>query len=141
MRNWDGSAAAALSGRDYRDCQIAEPPGPIRCKLNSSIAGSAPNRKLRKRYVVTVAPNRVRTDLCFPFRETVTDACDARLPIHAADPHADRLQHIHDAGLVWAPALQGGAAHGRGPGGVGDSVCRILAGGAGKPLGQRGLYD
>src|SRR3954469_8412428 len=138
MRNWDGSAAAALSGRDYRDCQIAEPPGPIRCKLNSSIPGSVPIGSYEKDTSATVAPNRVRTDLCFPFRKTVTDACDARLPIHAADPHADRLQHIHDAGLVRAPALQGGAAHGRGPGGVGDSVCRILAGGAGEPLGQCG---
>src|SRR5258705_8679864 len=61
-------------------------------------------------------------------------------PDAAADPDAVRFQRLHDLCLVWPSEIQGEpAADGR-AGELGDCLRRILAGGAGQPLGQRGVF-
>src|SRR4051812_38813584 len=78
----------------------------------SAIAALDP--RLRRIYadaaVVRVADDRVGQELfsCLFLELTVTNAPHTLFALSAADPHADRLQLLHDAGLVWASALQGG---------------------------------
>src|SRR4051795_1214951 len=63
-----------------------------------------------------------------------------RFADNIADPDAVRLQRLHDLCLVWPSEIQGEPAGAGRDGELGDRLCRILAGGARQPLGQRGLF-
>src|SRR6478735_8753690 len=74
-----------------------------------------------------------------------TTFCQEDINAHAfsddiADPDAVCLQRLHDLCLVRPSEIQGELAAGGGAGELGDCLFRILAGGAGQPLGQRGLF-
>ena len=61
-------------------------------------------------------------------------------PDAAADPDAVRLQRLHDLCLVRPSEIQGEPAGAGRAGELGHRLRRILAGGAGQPLGQRGVF-
>ena len=66
--------------------------------------------------------------------------CRLFRPQDFADPDAVCLQRLHDLCLVRPPQFKDQFAAARHPGELGHCVLRILAGGAGQPLGQRGVF-
>src|SRR5258706_12700621 len=64
----------------------------------------------------------------------------SRSAVAVAGPDAVRLQCLHDLRMVRPFEVQGQLAAARGDRELGYRVLRILAGGAGQSLGQRGVY-
>src|SRR6476620_5991913 len=60
--------------------------------------------------------------------------------VAVAGPDAVCVQCLHDIRMVWPFEIQAELAAARGDGELGDRALRILAGGAGQSLGQRGVY-
>src|SRR5258708_2952930 len=79
----------------------------------------------------------VRAYLLAPFRK---DADASRSAVAIAGIDAVCLQRVHDVRMVWPFEVQAELAAARGDGELGHRVLRILAGGAGQSLGQRGVY-
>ena len=68
------------------------------------------------------------------------DVDDRHFSLAVADFDVVRLQRLHDLCLVRPSQIQGKPAAARHHGELRDHLFRILAGGAGQPLGQRGLF-
>src|SRR6266850_5455676 len=68
------------------------------------------------------------------------DADASRSAVAIAGIDAVCLQCVHDVRMVWPFEVQAELAAARGDGELGHRVLRILAGGAGQSLGQRGVY-